>query len=805
MASTAENRKKLGWNQEETTNKKKLKDKVNQENKDGKTTVGSEPKKDLPSNEDALQGIDSNELFIDWKQNADEVIVKLKSGEGNLKVDEVDAAFTDTDCVVTLPDGCRWSCHFYEEIESSCSKLQYKEKGNFLQLIMPKKIPLRTWPSLMKKGKEQTAVILPRNTGKEKTLLSEEVTEEVKPGESSDSTEKRKTKAERRLKRPINVKVSGKMESPPEPGVKRTIQCKDPDNTPVIPEPVPTQTVLVKPPEGVDAAFLEKDITSAVCPKSLASELRTSDADGGLTDPLVENKVKRNGRGPQGDWHMEDKSGMANTVRASAEKAEIDVTEKEKLLPKNQDVNTVTDGFLCEAMAKSSNVGVPMEQIVSAAEFETREPAGDRLGLSEIALEEPLAQSPSLHRNLVATSFGKQTNSEQITGETLPMERPLEDAAVLPSSAVGNTSQKKEDAKDQVEVPDSYVNLSFVKYDSYEKGTDAMVVHVYVKEICKSVSKVLFREQDFTLIFQTSHEPFLRIHPDCGPNTIFKWQVKVRTCQMNHWSDHKNQCRAENIGCPFIISVPESRLTYSRLSQLLEGYSRYSVNVFQPPFQPGRISPDPPPCKMENVQPSPGTTTSSEIGDGKIPLEIQERDFRPVHRTHLTSSVSEPLLASAFSKGMSMPGRDKDSIHSYDSGFSEMRPLSQEDTGCEKETAYEKAPKPEAAIPGYQQPVESVRFHTPQFYIKIIDASNKEQKMEDKGDAPLELPDSVTLAMVWKNNERQKEYVLVESKELEYIEDPSSANEAARAGYFTLEQCLNLFTKPEVLAPEEAW
>eukprot|EP00061_Rhincodon_typus_P017644 g46424.t1 len=72
-------------------------------------------------------------------------------------------------------------------------------------------------------------------------------------------------------------------------------------------------------------------------------------------------------------------------------------------------------------------------------------------------------------------------------------------------------------------------------------------------------------------------------------------------------------------------------------------------------------------------------------------------------------------------------------------------------------------------------------------------------------DAPLELPDSVTLAMVWKNNERQKEYVLVESKELEYIEDPSSANEAARAGYFTLEQCLNLFTKPEVLAPEEAW
>ncbi|XP_078059866.1 ubiquitin carboxyl-terminal hydrolase 19 [Mustelus asterias] len=1206
MANTAENsRRKLGWNQEEATNKKKLKDKVNQENKDGKTTVGTEPKKDLPSIEDALQGIDSDDLFVDWKQNADEIIVKLKPGEANLKLEEVDAAFTDTSCVVTLPDGRQWSCQFHEEIESSCSKLQYKEKGNFLQLIMTKKIPLHTWPSLKKKGKEQAVVILPRDPGK-KILISEDLTEEVKQGESSNSTEKKKTKAERGVKRPINVKVSGKTESPPEPGVKRTIQCKDPDLSPVIPEPLATQTVFVKSAEGVDTASLEQDTRSAVRPKSPASELSPSEAGGGLSDPTVEGKVKRNGRGPQGDWHMEDKSGTTNVVQTSAEKAEMEVTEKEELLPKNQDINAVTAGLLCEAVAKASaSVSIPMEQIESAAEGETQEPVGDGREDADTTVGKALAQNPPLNEN----SVGKPASPvEQVTGETVPVDRPHEDTS-LPSSPVEKTDQTKDEPADEkVEVPDSYVNLSFVKYDSYEKGTDAMVVHVYVKEICKNVSKVLFREQDFTLIFQTSHEPFLRIHPDCGPNTIFKWQVKVRnlinpeqcqytfttsridislkkrqnqrwgglealaaqgavggakvavpagppsldkaqpgssqhalppkeeprsnekeklrteeaslesvairsapenvqikqdtlvtsvnrsfeselnynnplgtggrlaigfavllralwkgthhayqpsklkaivaskasqftgyaqhdaqefmaflldglhedlnriqnkpytetvdsdgrpdevvaeeawerhkmrndsfivdlfqgqyksklvcpmcykvsitfdpflylsvplpqkqkvltvyffakephkkpvkilvsvskenasagdvldaisrnmkvkadalrltevvrsrfhrifissqsldtvtpsdtlfcfevltkdlakekvlelnvqqrllipnipinkcaacqkpqqpdeklrrctscyrvaycnqTCQMNHWSDHKNQCRAENIGCPFIISVPESRLTYSRLSQLLEGYSRYSVNVFQPPFQPGRISPDPPPCKMENVQPNPGNITSCETGDGKMSSEVQERDFTPVHRTHLSSSVSEPLLASAFSKGMSMPGRDKDSIHSYDSGFSELRPLSQEDTGSEKETSYEKAPKPEAAVPGYQQPAESVHFHTPQFYLKIIDCSNKEQKMEDKGDAPLELPDGVSLAMVWKNNERQKEYVLVESKELEYVEDPSSANEAARAGYFTLEQCLNLFTKPEVLAPEEAW
>lgn len=43
------------------------------------------------------------ELLLDWKQNADEIIVKLNLGSGALKVEDVDAAFTDTDCVVKLP------------------------------------------------------------------------------------------------------------------------------------------------------------------------------------------------------------------------------------------------------------------------------------------------------------------------------------------------------------------------------------------------------------------------------------------------------------------------------------------------------------------------------------------------------------------------------------------------------------------------------------------------------------------------------------------------------------------------------
>lgn len=56
------------------------------------------------------------------------------------------------------------------------------------------------------------------------------------------------------------------------------------------------------------------------------------------------------------------------------------------------------------------------------------------------------------------------------------------------------------------------MNLTFVKNDSYEKGNDLVVVHVYVKEIHKETSKVLFREQDFTLVFQTRYERALGWH-----------------------------------------------------------------------------------------------------------------------------------------------------------------------------------------------------------------------------------------------------------------------------------------------------
>uniref|UniRef100_A0A8C7IXV4 ubiquitinyl hydrolase 1 n=1 Tax=Oncorhynchus kisutch TaxID=8019 RepID=A0A8C7IXV4_ONCKI len=264
-----------------------------------------------------------------------------------------------------------------------------------------------------------------------------------------------------------------------------------------------------------------------------------------------------------------------------------------------------------------------------------------------------------------------------------------------------------------------------------------------------------------------------------------------QACQKNHWSNHKSLCHPnmENVGLPFLVSVPESRLTYARLSQLLEGYSRYSVNVFQPPFQSGRTSPEGTQCRVDLPPPAEtpdGVGPGDEARGGGVGDSDQESPFL------VPESPLETAQASAHPAG----DTDALSTRTIDSGFSEPSSCSQDPEG-EKETS--------SAVTGYQQPSESASSHASQFYISILDSNSKEQKLEEREEAVLDLPDESTLALVWKNNERLKEYVLVRSKELDFKEDPGSVSETARAGHFTLEQCLNLFTRPEVLAPEEAW
>ncbi|XP_054831391.1 ubiquitin carboxyl-terminal hydrolase 19 isoform X3 [Eublepharis macularius] len=1191
-ASVPGQRRTAARGAEDATNKKKQKDRANQESKEGERPVSSDSKKEpFPD----LELVDSNwqrdsehDLLLDWKQNAHEVIVKLNLGSGALKIEEVDTSFTDTSCVVKLPDGRQWSCQFYEEIESSCSKVQYK-KGNILHLVVQKKIPLHTWASLLKRckdaSKEQAKRTVCKENGKEKPPLSEAASEEP---HADGSVEPSRGKRE-----PSNSKRASGRNEPPE--------RKNPASPGLPSGPSAKRAVYVK-------ATLSEEEGNSSCTGS-----------SGLSEVIGNH---RNGQGGQGDAPVDLK---ANNL------------DKES---------------------------VPMEMQLPAPPADS--PPCQLESCPEKRVPSPASSSEAPQGPEAASAFNEGHSS-------------------LPSM---NTEKRDwSQDSDALEVvtnePEPIVNLTFVKNDSYEKGNDSMVVHIYVKEIHKETFKVLFREQDFTLLFQTSDVNFLRLHPDCGSHTMFRWQVKLRNliepdqctynfttaridiclkkrhcqrwggleapaargavggakvamptgptpldksqpgsnqhplstkeearagekekprtedtgldgvaartvsehvpvkqephvpspkptcmvppmthspvssesveeeeeeedkkvclpgftglvnlgntcfmnsviqslsntrelrdyfhdrsfeseinssnplgtggrlatgfamllkalwkgthhafqpsklkaivaskasqftgyaqhdaqefmaflldglhedlnrihikpytetvdsdgrpdevvaeeawqrhkmrndsfivdlfqgqyksklvcpvcskvsitfdpflylpvplpqkqkvltvyyfakephkkpvkflvsiskenstamevlesishsmrvnpenlrlaeviknhfhrmylpsqsldcvsptdlllcfevlspdlakervvelqvqqrpqvpsgpiakcaacqkkqqseeeklkrctrcyrvgycnveCQRKHWHDHKASCRPENIGFPFLISVPESRLTYARLAQLLEGYARYSVSVFQPPFQVGRMSPEqslqpqlpekqePPArssCATAMAAATASATASMESGDStRAPHLLQEPQASP------SAPELQPELGDTSAVRSKVP-TGRSSLLSLDSGFSEP-PLDARAEGCvEKELHFEKASKPEAAIPGYQHPAEGPSPHATQFYINKVDAANKEQKLEDKGDAPLDLTNDCSLALVWKNNERMKEFVLVESKELECVEDPGSASEAARAGHFTLEQCLNLFTKPEVLAPEEAW
>uniref|UniRef100_A0A4W6FZG5 ubiquitinyl hydrolase 1 n=1 Tax=Lates calcarifer TaxID=8187 RepID=A0A4W6FZG5_LATCA len=1097
------------------------------------------------------------DVFVDWKQNVNEVTVRLRCGEGVQRIEDISTNFTDTHCHVCFPDGRQWSCQLQEEIEASCSRVQYKEKGGFLHVIMHKKIPFHIWPSLKIKDVPSEPL--------EKPKLS---SPQPQPPSSPAHSESRRSsgKAERGVKRCLKnkppVTVTGGEQQPQEPSAKRTI-VRLPKTTKEATSPADKDTHSVKSNGKASHTHL---------PAGRSPQTQRRDGD---------NRAERLGSG------QEQKPGVAVAAASHTNKTQVR--------------KVVTFCLL---------VAPPM---------------------------------------LLSCKMLKCTYL----------------------------------------IPEPMVNLQFVKNDSYEKGTDLMVVNVYMKGICRDTARVIFREQDFTLIFQTSDANFLRLHSDCGPNTVFKWQVKLRNliqpeqcsysftpsrlditlkkrhsqrwggleapatqgavggakvavpsspacmeksqpgssqhslpakeepprvgeekpkapkassrvddggldtvaprtvsehvaitkpepavttpkptcmvqpmthappatnerheeeeekkvclpgftglvnlgntcfmnsviqslsntrelrdyfhdrafeaeincnnplgtggrlaigfavllralwkgthhafqpsklkaivaskasqftgyaqhdaqefmaflldglhedlnriqnkpytetvdsdgrldevvaeeawqrhkmrndsfivdlfqgqfksklvcptcskvsitfdpflylpvplpqkqkvlsvfyfakephkkpikflvsvskensstaevlesisrsvrvkpenlrlaevgksrfqrmflpshsldtvsssdmlfcfevlskdlakervvllrvqqklqvpsipiskcaaclkppvseedklkrctrcyrvgycnqvCQRTHWPNHKGLCRpnAENVGLPFLVSVPESRLSYTRLTQLLEGYSRFSVNVFQPPFQSGRTSPETSQCRVD-LPPMPagspeGTGSGDEAVGGSSTVEAGDQELES--QSLLPESQAEYAQASAVHSAASdsLSQTSLSTTRTTDSGFSE--PVSTTsccslDPHAEKETSCEKAVRPEAAVTGYQHPSESASGHACQFYISLLDSNNKEQRLDEREDLLADLPEDVTLELVWKNNERLKEYVLVSSKELEYEEDPGSLSETARAGHFTLEQCLNLFTKPEVLAPEEAW
>uniref|UniRef100_A0A8C2Z4H0 ubiquitinyl hydrolase 1 n=1 Tax=Cyclopterus lumpus TaxID=8103 RepID=A0A8C2Z4H0_CYCLU len=1010
------------------------------------------------------------DVFVDWKQNVNEVTVRLRCGEGVLRIEDINTSFTDTHCHVCFPDGREWSCQLQEEIEASCSRVQYKEKGGFLHVIMHKKIPFHIWPSLKKPQPSSSPAHGESRRGGGKAERGVKRGLKNKPPcdkATKDSVGGRGGAADgpTTTSKPVGVPHS----EPQEPSAKRTVvqpppppreasspadkdthsvlstaggeaphthrpagrspqtqhrdghsgaerRGSDQEQKPGVPEPMVnlqfvkndsyekgTDLMVVNVymkgicRESARVIFREQDFTLIFQTRNLIQpdqcsysftpsrlditlKKRHSQRWGGLEAPAPQGAVggakvavpsspscmeksqpgssqhslpakeepprvgEEKPKPPKASSRVED--GGLDTVAPRSVSEHVAITKPEPTPKPTCMVQPMTHAPLASnerhEEEEEKKVCLPgftglvnlgntcfMNSVIQSLSNtrELRDYFHDRAFEAEINCNNPLGTGGRL-------AIGFAVLLRALWKGTHHAFQPSKLKAIVASKASQFTGYAQHDAqefmaflldglhedlnriqnKPYTETVDSDGRLDEVvaeeAWQRHKMRNDSFIVDLFQgqfksKLVCPTCSKVsitfdpflylpvpLPQKQKVLSVFYFAKEPHkkpikflvsvskensstaevlesisrnVRVKPEnlrlaeVGKNrfqrmflpsnsldtvsssdTLFCFEVLSKdmakervvllrvqqrlqvpnipiskcaaclkppvseedklkrctrcyrvgycnqVCQKSHWANHKGTCRPiiESVGLPFLVSVPQSRLSYARLTQLLEGYSRFSVNVFQPPFQSGRTSPEISQCRT-----SLSTTQTADSG------------------------FSEPISATTSCCSL--------------------------DPHAEKETSCEKAVRPEgnvastigptlqcfcngyflslhpmipyschfiaAAVTGYQHPSESASGHASQFYIALLDSSNKEQRLDEREDLLAELPEDTKLELVWKNNERLKEYVLVSSKELEYEEDPGSLSETARAGHFTLEQCLNLFTKPEVLAPEEAW
>ncbi|KAK2163342.1 hypothetical protein LSH36_81g02038 [Paralvinella palmiformis] len=216
-----------------------------------------------------------------------------------------------------------------------------------------------------------------------------------------------------------------------------------------------------------------------------------------------------------------------------------------------------------------------------------------------------------------------------------------------------------------------------------------------------------------------------------------------QTCQKQDWDRHQTNCISSHdfVGQPFIISLPKSQATFSRIAQMMEAFSRYSLDVFQPPVTPSsQVSSDIPPS------PVMVSSTSSSCVDGSALVGTAASST-------ITQMSSSELATSDL----------------------ETQPLFDSQTTSTTEVASTSSESSFVTVDSGDEPLDLTHIR----YLAMIWKNN------EKYQKPYVLVQSKTM-------------------DCDEDESVSTAS-TEESSNITLDHCLSLFTEPEVLSPDHAW
>ncbi|MFH4973766.1 hypothetical protein AB6A40_000475 [Gnathostoma spinigerum] len=236
-----------------------------------------------------------------------------------------------------------------------------------------------------------------------------------------------------------------------------------------------------------------------------------------------------------------------------------------------------------------------------------------------------------------------------------------------------------------------------------------------------------------------------------------------RECQIEHWGKvHKEKCRtrseAEPVGQPFMISLPQSKVTYATIMRNLEARCRYSVNVFQ------------------------------------LPVGVETGDC-------LNNNISNCSTSSPRNKTVdAVPSTSALSVNT--------------DNGNEEPEQF--VPKASVRRQMVLGEPRNKEFTDSKLFIvrKLLHPDNViGDTLSSKGEFP-KMASGTYLSINWYNMKGGKDYITVDTKELEVDEEQSrvlssKSNTAQRTISSASQPCiydmLAMFSETERLKPEESW